>query len=136
MHQGDHFPAPSPSSLAHPLESVVLPKPRLLFTQLLLLLSASLHHPHHELPYQRSRALRYATAASYLSTYPTDIILTGNPTFNQSPPTFDRALVPRASSLCGGGRSSDEYNMGLHIMALFVVLGQSSFGDFPTLHFL
>ncbi|KAI5803894.1 Zinc/iron permease [Geopyxis carbonaria] len=51
---------------------------------------------------------------------------TGNPGFNQSPPAFDKALYPRSSSVCGGGNlRADEYNVGLHIMALFVVLAQS-----------
>jgi zinc transporter 1/2/3 len=53
----------------------------------------------------------------------------GNPNFNQNPSTFDRALVPRDSPVCGGGSlSEDEYNLGLHVMALFVVLGQSTLG--------
>jgi len=59
----------------------------------------------------------------------------GNPTFNQNPPTYDRTLVPRNSAVCGGGRlSEDEYNMGLHVMAVFVVLTQSSLGNIPLPH--
>jgi hypothetical protein len=55
----------------------------------------------------------------------------GNPGFNQSPPSFDRALVPRSSAVCGGGGlKEDEYNLGLHVMALFVILGQSTLGMF------
>ncbi|KAA8908234.1 Zinc/iron permease [Sphaerosporella brunnea] len=52
---------------------------------------------------------------------------TGNPGFNQNPPSFDRALVPRSSPVCGGrGLSEDEYNLGLHVMGLFVIFGQST----------
>ncbi|KAH8153409.1 uncharacterized protein LAJ45_02221 [Morchella importuna] len=51
----------------------------------------------------------------------------GNTWFNQNPPTFDNALVKRSVPVCGAGRSQDEeYNLGLHVMALFVVLAQSS----------
>ncbi|KAI5858770.1 Zinc/iron permease [Tricharina praecox] len=58
---------------------------------------------------------------------PADSSLSGNPTFNQNPPTFDRTLVPRSSPVCGGGSlSEDQYNMGLHVMAVFVVLTQST----------
>ncbi|CCX32883.1 Zinc/iron permease [Pyronema domesticum] len=60
---------------------------------------------------------------------------TGNPNFNQSPPLLERSLVPRSSTVCGGGHlSEDEYNLGLHVMALFVVLAQSTFAcAFPII---
>lgn len=53
----------------------------------------------------------------------------GNPGFNQSPPTFDKSLTTRSSLICGAGRiQGEEYNLGLHVMALFLVLAQSSLG--------
>ncbi|KAF8254000.1 Zinc/iron permease [Wilcoxina mikolae CBS 423.85] len=60
---------------------------------------------------------------------------TGNPTFNQSPPLYERSLVPRSSPVCGGGSlSKDEYNMGLHVAALFIILAQSTFAcAFPLI---
>ncbi|KAG0636001.1 Zinc/iron permease [Tuber brumale] len=60
---------------------------------------------------------------------------TGNPFFNQNPPELDKTLTTRSSLVCGGGRlSDDEYNLGLHIMALFLVLAQSSFAcAFPLI---
>ncbi|KAF8535265.1 Zinc/iron permease [Trichophaea hybrida] len=60
---------------------------------------------------------------------------TGNPAFNQSPPRYERSLVPRSSPVCGGGSlSKDEYNMGLHVAALFIILAQSTFAcAFPLI---
>ncbi|CAZ80843.1 unnamed protein product [Tuber melanosporum] len=60
---------------------------------------------------------------------------TGNPFFNQNPPALDKTLTTRSSLVCGGGSlSDDEYNLGLHIMALFLVLAQSSFAcAFPLI---
>lgn len=59
----------------------------------------------------------------------------GNPTYNQNPSAFDNALVTRSSLVCGGGKlKEDDYNMGLHVMALFVVLTQSTLGT-KLLHF-
>ncbi|CUS08916.1 unnamed protein product [Tuber aestivum] len=60
---------------------------------------------------------------------------TGNPLFNQNPPELDKTLTTRSSLVCGGGSlSDDEYNLGLHIMALFLVLAQSSFAcAFPLI---
>ncbi|KAF8473320.1 Zinc/iron permease [Kalaharituber pfeilii] len=52
---------------------------------------------------------------------------TWNPTYNQNPPELDKDLTTRTSLVCGGGKlSEDEYNLGLHVMALFVVLAQST----------
>ncbi|KAL7273361.1 hypothetical protein RUND412_003797 [Rhizina undulata] len=51
----------------------------------------------------------------------------GNPFFNQNPPALDKVLTTRSSLVCGGDKlSTEEYNVGLHVMALFVVLGQST----------
>lgn len=52
----------------------------------------------------------------------------GNPTFNQSPRQYERTLMPRSSPECGGSLGTDEYNLGIHVAALFVVLAQSTFG--------
>ncbi|KAG0126454.1 Zinc/iron permease [Tuber indicum] len=59
----------------------------------------------------------------------------GNPFFNQNPPALDKTLTTRSSLVCGGGSlSDDEYNLGLHTMALFLVLAQSSFAcAFPLI---
>ena len=55
--------------------------------------------------------------------------MTGNPAYNQNPPLFDNDLVTRSSLVCGGGKlKGDDYNLGLHVMALFVVLTQSTLG--------
>ncbi|RPB23286.1 Zinc/iron permease [Terfezia boudieri ATCC MYA-4762] len=52
---------------------------------------------------------------------------TWNPAYNQNPPLFDKDLVTRSSLVCGGGKlKGDDYNLGLHVMALFVVLTQST----------
>lgn len=57
----------------------------------------------------------------------------GNPAFNQSPPQYERTLVPRSSPVCGGGKlNEDQYNTGLHVAALFIVLAQSTFGMFAA----
>lgn len=54
---------------------------------------------------------------------------TGNPAYNQNPPLFDKDLVTRSTLVCGGGKlKEDDYNLGLHVMALFVVLTQSTLG--------
>ncbi|KAF8425938.1 ZIP zinc transporter-domain-containing protein [Tirmania nivea] len=54
---------------------------------------------------------------------------TWNPAYNQNPPLFDKDLVTRSSLVCGGGKlKEDDYNLGLHVMALFVVLTQSTLG--------
>ncbi|RPB06226.1 Zinc/iron permease [Choiromyces venosus 120613-1] len=59
---------------------------------------------------------------------------TGNPFFNQNPPALDKTLTTRSSLVCGGSLSDDEYNLGLHIMGLFLVLAQSSFAcAFPLI---
>src|SRR5690606_5578482 len=56
---------------------------------------------------------------------------TGNPAFNQNPYDLDKDLVTRSTLVCGGGKlSKDEYNLGLHVMALFVVMFQSTLGTF------
>jgi zinc transporter ZupT len=52
---------------------------------------------------------------------------TWNPTYNQNPSQFDNALVTRASLVCGGGNlAADEYNLELHVAAVFIVLAQST----------
>ena len=57
--------------------------------------------------------------------------LSGNPAYNQNPPALDKELVTRSSLVCGGGKLlEDEYNLGLHVVALFVVLTQSSLGRY------
>lgn len=62
-----------------------------------------------------------------------DFVSTGHLGYNQSPARYDRSLVPRSSPVCGGGTiAKDEYNTGLHVMALFVVLAQSTMGKFCT----
>lgn len=60
----------------------------------------------------------------------TMVTFTGFPGYNQSPPRWDNSLVKRNSPVCGGGTvQKDEYNTGLHVMALFVVLAQSTIGE-------
>lgn len=53
----------------------------------------------------------------------------GNPSYNQNPPQFDKALVTRDSPIvCGNDRAGtgDDYNLPLHVGALFIVLFVSS----------
>ena len=55
--------------------------------------------------------------------------LPGNPAYNQNPSALDKELVTRSSLVCGGGKLlEDEYNLGLHVAAVFIVLIQSSLG--------
>ncbi|TGZ81823.1 Zinc/iron permease [Ascodesmis nigricans] len=83
-------------------------------------------------PIDSSRAILYLSLSTGAPSSTTiaralTMVFVGNPAFNQSPPRYDKTLVPRSSPVCGGGTlSADEYNMGLHVMALFVVLAQST----------